>query len=91
MEFLKDLLQGINKVPDINLQTKLEEIYSNIYNCAKKMASGTNFIDFFVHDILDFSILEKNEENFTKNISVFNMSSAVDEIIESLTDKTQMK
>ena len=54
------------------------------------MASSTKFIDFFVHDLLDFSILEKNEENFTKNISVFNMSSAVDEIIESLTDKAQM-
>ena len=55
------------------------------------MASATKFIDFFVHDILDYTIINQNSENFTKNISVFNMSNAVDEIIECLVDKVSMK
>lgn len=50
------------------------------------MGQGTKFIDFFIHDILDYTTLDKNEEEFTKNITVFNMSSAADEIIESLGD-----
>ena len=55
------------------------------------MAAGSKFIDFFVHDILDYSILNTQKDNFTKNISVFNMSIAVKEIIESLNDKAKMK
>ena len=55
------------------------------------MASSTKFIDFFVHDILDYTILNQDSKNFTKNISVFNMSEAADEIIQCLNDKVNMK
>lgn len=49
------------------------------------------FVDFFVHDILDFTILNKDEKNFTKNISVFDIKLAVQQIIDILEDKTVMK
>jgi hypothetical protein len=49
------------------------------------------FVDFFVHDILDFTILNKDEKNFTKNITVFDIKVAVNQIIDILEDKTQMK
>lgn len=55
------------------------------------MASATKFIDFFVHDILDYTVINQDSENFTKNINVFNMSNAVDEIIECMADKVSMK
>ena len=55
------------------------------------MASATNFIDFFVHDILDYTILNKDEKNFKKNISIFNIKSAVYEILDTLHDKVAMK
>ena len=55
------------------------------------MISSTKFIDFFVHDILDYTILNKDEKNFTKNISVFSIKSAVDEIVDSLNDKIKIK
>ena len=42
-----------------------------------KMGSATKFIDFFVHDILDFSILSKELSRFTKDISIFNIKEAV--------------
>ena len=51
------------------------------------MASATKFIDFFVHDILDYTILNKDESNFNKNITIFNVSQAVNEIIDTLHDK----
>jgi hypothetical protein len=37
------------------------------------MTSATKFIDFFVHDILDYTILNKDSKNFTKNIDIFNI------------------
>ena len=50
----------------------------------KKMSSATKFIDFFVHDILDYTILSKDQTNFNKNITIFSISSAVYEIIDTL-------
>jgi len=55
------------------------------------MSSATKFIDFFVHDILDYTILNKEEKNFIKNCSVFNVKNAVEEIMEILYNKTLMK
>ena len=49
------------------------------------------FVDFFVHDILDFTILNKDEKNFTKNITIFEIKAAVKQINDILEDKTQMK
>ena len=45
------------------------------------MLSASKFIDFFVHDILDFTLLIKAEKNFVKNIQLFNIKNAVDEIL----------
>ena len=45
------------------------------------MKSATKFIDFFVHDILDYTLLNKKEPNFTQNITMFNVEEAVSEII----------
>jgi len=55
------------------------------------MNSATKFVDFFVHDILDYTILNKDEKNFTKNITLFNVRTAVNEIVESLEDKIKLK
>ena len=44
------------------------------------MSCATKFIDFFVHDILDYTILNKDSENFTKNLTVFNIEEAIHEI-----------
>ena len=55
------------------------------------MSSATKFIDFFVHDILDYTILNKDETNFNKNISIFSAKDTVEEIIETLKDKVEMK
>lgn len=48
------------------------------------MFSATKFIDFFVHDILDYSILNKEEKNFSKNFGVFDIREAIQEIIDIL-------
>ena len=55
------------------------------------MTIATKFIDFFVHDILDYTVLNKDEKNFTKNISIFNIKIAVNEIIDIMNGNASMK
>ena len=45
------------------------------------MTSAAKFIDFFVHDILDYSILNKEEKVFTKALGIFDIREAINEII----------
>ena len=59
--------------------------------CGRKIVSATQFIDFFVHDILDFSVLSKDDANFTPNNSVFDVREAIQHIINIQEDKTNMK
>ena len=55
------------------------------------MESATKFIDFFVHDILDYTLLNKDDKNFTKNITIFNLKHAVSEIMQCMNDKVVLR
>ena len=59
----------------------MDKIYEGMQVSNKKMYSAVKFIDFFVHDILDYTILNKEEKNFTKNPAVFDIREAVQEIV----------
>ena len=63
----------ISNLKDNKLQTKFLKIFDKIRKCGEKMVSATKFLDFFVHDMLDYTILNKDEKNFTKNIAVSNV------------------
>ena len=45
--------------------------------CGIKMTAATQFIDFFVHDILDFSVICKDESKFNPNNSIFNIKNSI--------------
>ena len=51
------------------------------------MNSAAKLIDFFVHDILDYTILKTTLENFKKNCEIFEML----EIHQILHDKADLK
>ena len=55
------------------------------------MSSACKFIDFFVHDVLDYTILNKDSENFIKNSNNFDINLAIEEILQILEDKSLMK
>ena len=59
--------------------------------CGSKISSATKFIDFFVHDILDYTLLNEKTENFMPNNTTFNIKTGIDEIKEILIDKIRMK
>jgi signal transduction histidine kinase len=73
------------------LHKHLNEIYGGIYTCGQKLTSAAKFVDFFVHDILDYTILNKDEKHFIKQISVFDINTAVQEILDIQKDKASLK
>ena len=55
------------------------------------MASAAKFIDFFVHDILDYTILNKDKQNFTKQMIEFDIREAINQILEIQEDQRTFK
>ena len=70
---------------------KLENIHVSMSKSGKKIFSAAKFIDFFVHDILDYSMLQKNSESFLKKQNNFDIRDAINEIIDIEHDKIKMK
>ena len=77
------------KIEDILNQ--LDKINVSIGTSVKKLSQSVKFIDYFVHDILDFSILRKHDEKFTKDVKIFDIREAIKEIMEIQEDKVDMK
>jgi signal transduction histidine kinase len=48
-------------------------------------------VDFFVHDILDYSVLNKKESTFHIHNEVFDIEEAVQHIIQLQEDKAKIK
>jgi hypothetical protein len=67
--------------------TVVEKIHGGLKVCTKKIVSASKFIDYFVHDMLDYSILNKEEKNFMKTTEYFDIRQAIEEIIEIQEDK----
>ena len=55
------------------------------------METATKYIDFFVGDILDYSVLNESSENFLKDIKTFDIRKAITTVVDMVTDKSIMK
>ena len=91
MVFMNDLKQLITYVSDPDMKKLLLEIMGGVQSCSKKIMSATKFTDFFVHDILDYTIITKEGKNFVKNITVFDIQDTINELKDILEDKVKMK
>ena len=81
-QYLKSELKNMNgNIKDEskfkNIVQNLDKIYIGLKNCGKKMTSSAMFIDYFVHDILDFSILNKDGTRFTKDLNTQSIKETV--------------
>ena len=85
------MISSLKKSNKNSLSQKLVDIYDGLERCSDKMSSACKFIDFFVHDILDYTILNKDTVNFIKDCKNFDLSSAIEEITEILEDKSYLK
>ena len=65
-----------NKIREQNfLKIKQELIDQNarIDDCARKVFAIAQYIDFFMHDMLDFGVLSEKAENFVRTIETFDL------------------
>jgi signal transduction histidine kinase len=88
-DFFQSLKVGITVTKDMVSQATT--IYQGLTVCNTKITSAAKFIDYFVHDILDYTILNKDTAKFVKNMEVFSIKSAIQEIVQILEDKIGMK
>jgi signal transduction histidine kinase len=68
--YLNMLLKNEN-IPDgkfRKIQKGLDKVCEGLKTCGKKMTNSAKFIDYFVHDILDFSILTRPDTRFVKDL-----------------------
>ena len=94
--FLKKLLSLKDKIKVgriINASTvkDLNKLYIGFVTCGRKLTSAAKFTDFLVHNILDYTLLSKNKEGFTKIMKNFNVRTAVREVTDILEDKLKLK
>ena len=52
------------------------------------MNHASKYIDFFVGDILDYSVLNEAAENFKKDFKTFDIRKAITTVVDMVTDKS---
>ena len=62
------------------ISQKLSLICEGSEKNSDKMTCSAKFIDYFVHDILDYTVLTNDSQNFVKNNTVFDIRDAILEI-----------
>ena len=55
------------------------------------MKTAGQFIDFFIHDVLDYSVLNNQSKNFIKSPECFEIREAITTVVQMVEDKTLMK
>ena len=84
---LSKLCSGFEKIAVL-----LEEVQIGFEACSKRIVSASKIIDYFIHDMLDYTQLCKDGDNdFQKVVETHDMRKTVNEIIEIQLDKIHMK
>ena len=50
-------LKSLTETQTTLLVSELKKIFQGLRTCGHKMTSSSQFIDYFVHDILDYTVL----------------------------------
>ena len=87
---LEELLSEEGEI-DQKVKQTLETTYNGLKDSGKSITNSAQLIDFFVHDILDYAVLKGKKQNFTKNISIFDIEDCIQGVIQILNDKASMK
>ena len=56
-----------------------------------KLSNAAQFLDYFIHSILDYSVINGKSSNFTKNIEIFDIRDCLNQIVDIMKDKAKMK
>ena len=70
---------------------KIKLIMEGLLKNSFKMTSSAKFIDYFVHDMLDYTVLTNDKDNFVKDLQEFDVSDTIEQITKILEDKAIIK
>ena len=68
IENLRYLIECLDQADEDLVQiakSKMKQVLTNAEINSNKMCSSSKFLDYFVHDMLDYTILTNDKENFT--------------------------
>jgi len=60
---------------------ELAKIFRGLKSCGAKMTSSSQLIDYFIHDILDYTQLSNDKGQLIQNLTVFNVKECINNII----------
>lgn len=92
-QIIKFLKNNLTKNVQNVIYERLKLVCEGMETNSTKITSSAKFIDYFVHDMLDYTVLTNENESskFTKRMSKFDIRDAIKEIYEILEDKASMK
>lgn len=90
-QILKYLSNNLHKNVQKVVYERLELVCEGLETNSTKITSSAKFVDYFVHDMLDYTILTNESSKFIKIISKFDIRNAIKEIYEILEDKARLK
>ena len=70
---------------------KIQMIYNGLEKGTNKIFTASKHIDYFVHDMLDYSVLNRDNSNFVINNNQFDIKNAIEEMVDVQQDKIAMK
>lgn len=80
------------------IKLKLSKIFlilrtsvNNTRETGRKLVNLAQYIDFFVHDIVDFGVLSETSANFKRTLEMFDLNTALDEVAEIYHEKLTSK
>lgn len=70
---------------------KFESILNDFLKNGNKLSNAAQFLDYFIHSVLDYSVLNGKSSNFTKNIDTFDIRDCINQIVDIMQNKANMK
>ena len=73
---LKEIYEYL-KETNSDAAEKIRLIWTGLETNSFKMTSSAKFIDYFVHDMLDYTVLTNDKQNFIKDLQEFNVKESI--------------
>ena len=86
-------MKQLNENSSIDQQTKdnLQKVFSSLQDISDRMHSAVKHIEYFMHDIFDYTTLMNESGQFQKIITTYDIRESVEDIMQILMGQIQMK
>ena len=64
----------------------MENLFTGVGICGRKMGHAWKYIDYFISDILDYSVINEESQNFKKQSKIFDIRIAITNVLDIVTD-----